>query len=192
MTLFLKPLIRSVMLASILGTPVILCAAEYRSEVSINKASDMVIIRGNGETRSNIIEQLSKQAGFTVSGNLENRDEIIDYKIKDKTLSVIEHLVKPQSVIIMKKTDDAGTKHISSIELLPTGNEDSDYLPRSAPTIYKVRKPSGDPAADERHRLKDLRRAERHARGLGRINQPDFGIVTKEEALQARQLQQSQ
>ena len=101
----------------------------------------------------------------------------------------IKHLVSPQSIIVIRKTDTNGISKISSVELLPTGTEQSDYLHTAPKTVYKQRKSTGDPKKDAFFIEKDKRRAERHARGLGRINQPNFGVVTEEDIKEPEQQQ---
>lgn len=149
--------------------------------IMIDSNTDMVSIDPQGNTSTSILEALSKKIGFQLVGKLEAGATVIDYPLNDTAQKLIEKLVKPQSVIVLFSTDDNGRQQVSQVELLPTGNAESQYLNDGEVVGFQPRKLTGDPEKDKFHMERDQRRAERHAQGLGRINQPNFGIVTQED-----------
>lgn len=171
--------IKLLSLVSLFCTSLFVHAAE--PVITIDENTNTVSINSNGNTNAEILQALASKTGFELSGKLEIQAYIIDYPLTGKTQAIIEKLVKPQSVMVLTSTSKNGNKQVSQVELLPTGSADSQFLNDGKVVGFKQRKLTGDPEKDKFHMEKDKRRNERHARGLGRINQPNFGIVTKED-----------
>jgi len=147
-----------------------------------------VDIHGNGDTAGNILASLAKLASIEISGDLAPRTDIIDYRLNEPVDDAIQHLVQPQSVVLTYSGDGADNRRVSRVELLPAGKEDSQYLNNGKVRGFKDYSRM-DPEKARFHMERDLRRQQRHAQGLGRVNQPNNGLVTREEALEAKKQQ---
>lgn len=150
--------------------------------------ADRVTIEPQGSDAAEVLQVLAEKLGFSLSGQMEAAANSIDYALDDSIDRVINQLASPQSVIIMYDTDDNGQRRVSSVELLPTGDSDSQFLDNGKSVNFRPAKLTGDPAKDQHRLERQQRRDERHAQGLGRRNKPGFGEgVSKEELQQVRE-----
>ncbi|MFK5947807.1 MAG: hypothetical protein QM500_03420 [Methylococcales bacterium] len=162
--IFKKPIVIFFFLLCI-NVPAIFAESQIEIEIDYNQQTNELNLNISDAYLDEVLTQLAEKLGFSLLLDGNDLHRLINFEMKGRTLSVLNKLVQPNSVIISQS--DVPPNRVTNMILLPIGEQS-----REAKIREEMRPPplSGDPVDNaERMKLHE-RRIQRRIQGLGRYN----------------------